>query len=82
MGRVLKENRASCELIPEFSLMVIKREANMVAHRLAQQAMHGREFVVKRLDCPDSVRSLVEREAVTPHVSKPHDYVNHMFTRL
>jgi hypothetical protein len=20
--------------------------------------------------------------AVTPHVSKPHDYVNHMFTRL
>jgi hypothetical protein len=63
MGRVLKENRASCELIPEFSLMVIKREANMVAHRLAQQAMHGREFVVKRLDCPDSVRSLVEREA-------------------
>jgi hypothetical protein len=23
-----------------------------------------------------------KRERVTPHVSKPHDYVNHMFMRL
>jgi hypothetical protein len=29
-----------------------------------------------------AARLLLEEESVTPRVSKPHDYANHMFMRL
>jgi hypothetical protein len=30
---------------------------------------------------PEPIHEEINSETVTPHVSKPHDYVNHMFKR-
>jgi hypothetical protein len=41
-----------------------------------------REWCPPSLDMTTFVVTLLVRMIVTPHVSKPHDYVNHMFMRL
>jgi hypothetical protein len=50
-------------------------------HDIDQQffALHvpQQNEVVERKNC-----TLIEMASVTSHVSKPHDYVNHMFIRL
>jgi hypothetical protein len=60
---VLMDIREVCGLLPSFKLQAVRREANMVAHTFAQQAMRMKEYVVKRLISPACVRNLVEREA-------------------
>jgi hypothetical protein len=65
LGGVLKEIRATCALLPEFRLLLIRREANMVAHALARKAMLSKEFVVMRLNYPQCIKSQVEAEAPT-----------------
>jgi hypothetical protein len=60
---VLWEIKAACNLLLDFRLVVVRREANEVAHNLAKLTLARKECVVKRFDCPDSVRSIVEREA-------------------
>jgi hypothetical protein len=66
---ILKDIRAACGLLPNFKFESVKREANKVAHALAQHAMLTKEFVVKRFGPPACVRNLVGREA--PAASHP-----------
>jgi hypothetical protein len=44
---VLREIRAACNLLPDYSLTVARREANEVAHNLAKLALARKECVVK-----------------------------------
>ncbi|TVU25372.1 hypothetical protein EJB05_27866, partial [Eragrostis curvula] len=51
-------------LLPEIVFRSVNREANQIAHLLAQQAMRCKEFVVRRFDFPLCVKTLVELESV------------------
>jgi hypothetical protein len=42
----------------------------------------GKEFLKELIDEKEKWALAYDKGDVTPHVSKPHDYVNHMFMRL
>jgi hypothetical protein len=61
---IVDEIRAARNLLPECTMNHIRREANKVAHGLAQRAMSRRECVVMRHAAPDCVRNQLDVEAV------------------
>jgi hypothetical protein len=60
---VLLEIHAACNLLSDFKLEALKREANIMAHELPKHTRDAQECVVQCFDCPDSVRRLVGKEA-------------------
>jgi hypothetical protein len=46
-------------LLPNFRFAAIRREANRVAHSMAERASERKEIVVKRFDFPECVRNRV-----------------------
>lgn len=57
---ILKDILAAGALLPEYAFDKIKREANSVAHSLAQQAIRKKECFVERFGFPSSIRFLIE----------------------
>jgi hypothetical protein len=53
------------QLLPECRFVHVRREANQVAHELAQLAMRKRQAVVMRFNVPPDIQSLVDRETPT-----------------
>jgi hypothetical protein len=46
---VLQEIKAACNLLPDFRLAVVRREANDVAHNLAKLALARKEMCSKTI---------------------------------
>jgi hypothetical protein len=60
---ILSEAKAICSLLPGVNFRHIRREANLVARELSQLARTQRQCVVMRLNAPDSVKGVIEKEA-------------------
>jgi hypothetical protein len=60
---ILSEVQATCSLLPAYNFRHIRREANQVAHSLAQLAIRQQQCVVMRLNAPTCDQALVESEA-------------------
>jgi hypothetical protein len=58
------EIRAACNLMPQFRVMHVCREANTVAHELAKMGMQKRDCVVMHFSMLGEIRDLVQGEAV------------------
>jgi ribonuclease HI len=59
---VLAEIKAVKNILPECHFKHIKRCANEVAHRLAQEAIRNQNCIVMRFNAPECVRGLLAKE--------------------
>jgi hypothetical protein len=60
---LVEEIKAACQLLPAYRFKHVKRDGNVVAHQLAQQAIKHRECVVRRLSAPQCVHNQCVVEA-------------------
>jgi ribonuclease HI len=60
---IITEAKAICRLLPGVYFQHIRREANRVAHELSQFAMTQQQCVVMRLNAPECVKGILEKEA-------------------
>jgi hypothetical protein len=60
---ILLEIQVVCNLLPDYNVRHIRREANQVAHGLAQEDIRQRQCAVMRFRTPPCVQELVENEA-------------------
>jgi hypothetical protein len=61
--------------MPEVKGMnMVEEQDHPMNHRLGEEGMNMVEV--------NGMNTMEGMNIVTPHVSKPHDYVNHMFMRL
>jgi hypothetical protein len=68
---ILTEIKAVKNLWPECHFKHIKRGANEVAHRLAQEAIRNQECIVMRFNAPECVREHLVKEGAGMHETPP-----------
>jgi hypothetical protein len=56
----MDEIRAAYQLLPDYKMNHVRKEANEVAHVLAQRALKHHECVVKRFNAPECVHRRLE----------------------
>jgi hypothetical protein len=69
---VISKIQAVGHILPACRFSHVRREANQVAHELAQRGLSHQQAVVMRLKVPPDLQALVRREALIGGVNRSH----------
>jgi hypothetical protein len=72
---VLRDIRATMQLVPKCKVQHVRREANQVAHNLTQWATRQQQCMVMRLNAPPCVHGILDKES--PGWKYPEGPCNH-----
>jgi hypothetical protein len=61
---VLRDIRATMQLVPKCKVQHVRREANQVAHNLTQWATRQQQCMVMRLNAPPCVHGILDKESL------------------